>query len=390
MRPRGSLFLVLAVLALLAGPVLGGSGQVISYSGAERPLLERIAWARQEAKAQQLGTTYWVGFGIRRLMEEGAFIGGSSWGRPANRLSLDDVIRGRKTPLEKRVAEDQAVRGTAAQQRAEGRPFAAPGPGEKPARRVWRDLGILLLVTEPGTSFPQDLRVNNLSGAFDFSGHPFIWVGMAENAESLAYLIPLYDKAPSEGDRLSVLRTVGLHRDAALVVPFVERILKSRQADDLRAEAAECLGEQDDPRALELLLKLVRNDASSEVRERAVWGITEMELPAAGAALVSLALSGPDRDVRREAVQGLADKATAETVRVLEKIASGDKDAEVQAEAVRAFADLPAKGGLPYLVNLAKTHSDPGVRKEAVGAIGDVGGPEAVKILTEIVRQKAR
>jgi HEAT repeat protein len=388
MRPRGRLFLVLPILALLAGPALGGSGQVLVYSGAERPLLVRVAWAQQEAKAQQLGATYWVGFGIRRLMEEGSYIGWHSWGRPANRLSLDDVISGRKTALEKRVDEDQALRGTAAQQRAEGKPV--PGPGDKSARRVWRDLGILLLVTEPGTSFPKDLRVNNLSGAFDFSGHPFIWLGMAENAESLAYLIPLYDKAPSEEDRLSVLRAVGLHRDAALVVPFVERILKSRQAEDLRAEAAECLGEQDDPRALELLLKLVRNDASSEVRERAVWGITEMELPAAGAALISLALNGPDRDVRREAVQGLADKATAETVRVLEKIASGDKDAEVQAEAVRAFADLPAKGGLPYLVSLAKTHSDPDVRKEAVGAIGDIGGPEAVKILTEIVRQKAR
>jgi hypothetical protein len=378
----------LAVMALLTGPALEGSAQVLIYPGPERPLVERIGWAQEEARAKGLGTGYWVGFGIRRLMGEWTFIGWHSGGPSGRRLTLDDLISGRKTPLEKRVAKDQAVRGTAAQELAAGKPAAVLWPGEKPERQVWKDLGILLLVSNPPPGFPKDVRVSSLAGEFDFGGLPFIWLGMAEDAESLAYLIPLYGKAPNEEDRLAVLRAVALHRNAPLVVPFVERILSSKQSDTIRAEAAECLGEQADPRALEILLRIIRNDASTEVRERAVWGLTEMELPAAAAALASLALDGPDREVRCEAVQGLADKATMETVRVLEKIASTEKDPEVRAEAIRAFADLPGKGGLPYLVNLVKTHADPGARKEAIGAIGEIGGPEAVKILTEMVRQK--
>jgi hypothetical protein len=382
--------MALAWTAVLFGPAYAGSAQVLVYSGPERPLLERISWAHEEARAKEPGKAYWVGFGIRRLMGEGSFIGWHSGGRPGSRPSLDDLVNGRKTPLEKRIAADQAVRGTAAEEAVKDRPAAAMAPGVKRERRVWKELGILLFMTDARTSFPAGFRVSNLSGAFDFSGHPFIWLGMAETAESLAYLIPLYDKAANEEDRLSVLRAVALHRDAPLVVPFIERVLASKTTEEIRAEAAECLGEQDDSRALALLLKIVRTEASSEVRERAVWGVAETELPEAATALTSLALDNPDREVRREAVQGLADKATLETVRVLEKIASGDRDAEVQAEAVRAFADLPARSGLPYLVNLAKTHGDLEVRKEALETIGEIGGPEAVKFLTEVVRQRAR
>jgi HEAT repeat protein len=383
----------LAVVAVLMGPAPGGADQVLVYSGPERPLSERIAWAEKEAGARGFGPPYWMGYGIRRLMGERSFIGWSfiGWQRgPGQRPTLDDLISGRKTPLEKRIAADQAVRGTAALELDGRKPAAALWPGEKPERRVWKDLGILLFIPEAKSAFPKDFRVSNLSASFDFDGFPLIWLGMAEDAESLAYLFPLYEKAPNEEDRLSVLRAVSLHRNAPLVVPFIERLLSSKQPEAIRAEAAECLGEQDDQRALEILLKTIRNDPSSEVREQAVWGVSEMELPAAAGALGSLALGGPDREVRSHAVRGLADKATAETVKILEKIASGDKDPEVQAEAIRAFADLPGKGGLPYLVNLARTHADPGVRKEAIGAIGEVGGREAVKILTEIVRQKVR
>jgi hypothetical protein len=364
--------------------------QVLIYPGPERPLSERIAWAHREAGAQGFGREYWIGFGIKRLMGERSFIGWYSGSRSGHRLTLDDIVSGRKTPLERRVAEDQALRGTAALEPAAGKPTAVLWPGEKPERRVWKDLGILLLISEAKAAFPQDIRVSSLSASFDFAGFPFIWLGTAEDAESLAYLIPLYEKAPTEEDRLSVIRTVSLHRNDRLVVPFIERLLSSQQSETIRAEAAECLGEQPHPRALEVLLKVIREDASSEVREEAVWGLTEMELPAADAALASLALDGPDREVRREAIQGLAEKATVETVRVLERIASSEKDPEVRAGAVRAFADLPGKGGLPYLVNLAKTHVDPEVRKQAIGAIGEIGGPDAVRILTEIVRQKVR
>lgn len=354
------------------------------------PVADRIAWARGEAKTNLWDKGFWVGFGIRRLMGEHSSMGWYPWGGPEWRLTLDDIINGRKTPLEKKIAGDQAARGTAASMPAEARAFAAGRRRDEPDRPVMRDIGILLRMTAAESGFPADIRVSNLNLPFDLEGLPFAWVGMAANAESLAYLIPLYAEAAGEEDKRSLLWAIGLHRQDAAVVPFIERVLAGQESEAIRAEAAACLGEQNEPRALELLLKTIKTDPSEEVREQAVEALAEMELPAATAALVAFAVNGADRRLREEAVHGLADKATPETVKALEMISTGDKDPEIREEAIHAFADLPGRSGLPHLVRLVKTHPDSGVRTEAVDAIGELGGAEAVRFLTELARSRGR
>ncbi len=286
------------------------------------PLADRIAWARGEAKTNRWDKGFWLGFGIRRLMGEHSMIGWHSRGGPEERLTLDDLIHGRKTALEKKVAADQAVRGTLASMPDLARPFAGGRRGDEPERPVLKELGVLLRLTAGEDGFPADIRVSNLDLPFDFGELPFVWAGMATDAESLACLIPLYGQAAGEHDKRSLLWAVGLHREASAVVPFIERILAGKESEEVRAEAAACLGEQNDPRALALLLKTIKTDPSREVRERAV----------------------------------------------------------------QALADLPGRAGLAPLVNLVETHPDTEIRTMAVEAIGDVGGPEAVKVLAEWAR----
>jgi HEAT repeat protein len=354
------------------------------------PLAERMNRARGQAKANGWAKGFWLGFGIRRLMGENSSIGWHPWGGPEMRLTLDDLINGRKTPLEKKIANEQAIRGTAASLPEAGRSFAAGRMGEDPERPVLREIAILLLLSPAETAFPVDIRISNLNLPFDFEELPFVWMGMAADAESLDFLIPLYSKAAAEEDKRSLLWAIGLHRNAAVVVPFIERILAGKEKEEVRAEAAACLGEQNDPRSLELLIKTVKSDPSAEVRERAVQGLVELELPASAQALISFALGGADGEVRKEAVRGLAEKATADAVGALGKISAADKDWEVQSEAIHTLADLPRGSGLPRLLDLVKTHSDSKVRTEAVEAIGDVGGGEAVRILKDLARGRKR
>ena len=354
------------------------------------PIADRAGWARGEAKANRWEKGFWLGFGIRRLMGEHSSMGWQPWGDTGTHVTLDDLINGRKTPLERKVANDQAVRGTAASMPGAARAFAASRRGDEPERPAMKEIGILLRLTARPEDFPADIRVSNLDLPFDLEELPLVWVGLVTDRESLAYLIPLYARASAEEDKRSILWAIGLHRDPAVVVPFVEKILAGKESEDIRAEAAACLGEQNDPKSLDLLLKTVKADPSQDVRERAVGGLVEMDLPAAAEALISLALNGADRPVRSEAVRGLADKASPATVKLLVKISSGDKDPEIQKEAIHALADLPGRSGLPYLINLVKTHPDETVRKEAVGAIGDVGGAEAVKTLTELAKGRGR
>jgi hypothetical protein len=389
----------LLAAAALAGPGRGDRigvagpdpGQNVTRPQTSGPIAERLARARNEAAANRWDKGFWFGFGIRRLMGEHSSMGWYPWGGPDRQLTLDDLINGRKTPLEKKVDGDQAVRGTAASLPAEARAFAAgPGRGDVPERLAWKEIGFIFRFDAKGAGLPADIRVSNLDLPFDLEGLPFVWAGMAETAESLAYLLPLYGQAAAEADRKSLLWAIGLHREPATVVPFVERILAGKESEEIRAEAASCLGEQDDAKALDLLLRTIKTDPSEDVREAAVGGLVDMNIPAAGDALVSLAFSGPDPRVRREAVHGLADKATDAAVKALLMICRGDKDPEIQQAAIHALADLPARSGLPYLIDLVRTHADTEVRKEAVEAVGDVGGPEAVKVLTEWARGRRR
>ena len=386
----------LACLGFIAGGALarprsaGIADKIFLHPNPSGPVADRIAWARAEAKENGWTQGFWLGFGIRRLMGEHSSIGWYPGAGPETQLTLDDLINGRKTPLEKKVANDQAVRGTAASMSGAARSSAAVRRRDEPERPVMREIGILLRLTAAETAFPADIRVSNLTLPFDFEELPFVWVGMAADSESLAYLIPLYAKATIEEDKLSVLWAIGLHRNATAVVPFVERILASKESDEIRAQAAGCLGEQNEPKALDLLLKTIRGDKSDEVREQAVNGLVEMELPAAAEALISFAFNGANRHIRSEAVRGLADKATPRAVKALVKICAADKDPEIQKEAIHALADLPGRTGLPYLINLAKTHPHTAVRVEAVEALGDVGGPEAVNILTQLAKGRGR
>lgn len=401
-RPR-AIWPALVCLCLIAAAAPGGArsgartsvpaqeaGQAVMHPRPSGPIAERVAWARSQAKANRWEKGFWLGFGIRRLMGEHSSMGWYPWGGPERRLTLDDLINGRKTSLEKKVAMDQAVRGTAASMPAEARAFAAAQREDEPERLVMKGIGILFRFTAGEAEFPADIRVSNLNLPFDLEGSTFVWAGMAESSESLAYLIPLYGRATVEADKRSILWAVGLHRDPAAVVPFIERILASKESEEIRAEAAGCLGEQNDPKALDLLLKTIKADPSSEVREEAVGGLVEMDLPAAAEALMSFALSAADRRIRSEAVRGLADKATTATVKLLQKIAASDKDPEIQEEAIHALADLPGRSGLPLLIDLVRTHPDAAVRAEAVAAIGDVGGAEAVKVLTGLAKGRSR
>ena len=366
------------------------TGQALVQADPSGPIADRIASARGEAKARRWEKGFWLGFGIRRLMGEHSSMGWHPWAGTETHLTLDDLINGRKTPLEKKVANDQAARGTAASMPGPARSFNANRRGDEPERPVMKEIGILLRLTAREAEFPADIRISNLNLPFDFEELPFVWMGMATASESLDYLVPLYARAVLEVDKRSILWAIGLHRDSAAVVPFIERILAGKEGEETRAEAAACLGEQNDPRALDLLLKTIKADPSEDVREHAVVALVEMELPAATEALTSLALYGAGRSIRIEAVRGLAEKANPATIKVLEKISAGDKDQEIQEEAIHAFADLPGRSGLPRLISLAKTHPDASIRKEAVEAIGDVGGAEAVKILAELAKGRGR
>jgi len=357
------------------------AAQVIYHPQPNSPLAGRFDWALQQARKDGLGKGFWVGFSIQRLMGEHSFIGSYFCGPSGRNIALEELIYGRKTASEKKISGEQAVKDAAHQ-------ALLSAERGKPERTVLKDIAILMKFASTGTRDPGSVTISNLSLSASLQGLPLIWLGVAEDKDSIPLLKDYYDKSTAEKARAGLLQAVALHRNAALVVPFLERILKGRDADSIRADAASFLGEQNDGRALEVLRTTIRTDTSLEVRKNAVWGLTEMELPAALEALIDFARNYPEKKIRVEAVQGLAEKATKKAVSTLELIAFHDADAEVQIQAVDALAELPSKEGLPYLIRVAKTHGNIQVRKAAISFLGDMDDPAAIQALVDIVKGK--
>jgi hypothetical protein len=357
------------------------AGQVIHHPRPSSPLAERADWAFQEAGKAQFGKGFWVGFSIRRLMGEHSFIGSHFSGSADRKPSLEEFIYGRKTAAEKRISGEQAVREAA----EKALTSAERGKHEQ---KVAKDIAILMKFASAAARQPEMVTISNLSLSVSLESLPLLWLGPAADADSVSLLKKYYEKAATERIKKVLLQAVALHQNAALVVPFLEQILKGQESAKIRADAAAFLGEQNDGRALEILIRTIRTDASLEVRKDAVWGLTEMELPAAVDALIDFARNCPEKDIRREAIEGLAEKATQQAVRALEQIVFNDKETEVQTQAVHALADLPSKEGLPYLIRVAKTHTNREVRKAAIYSLGDMNDPAAIQALVDIVKGK--
>jgi len=376
------LLLLLAFGLAQGGIALPAAGQVIRHPQPTSPLAERFDWALQQAEKDGLAKGFWVGFSIQRLMGEHSLIGSFSSEWVGRSPSLEDLICGKKTASEKKISEEQAVREAATQA------LSTNGRG-KPERTVIKDIAILLKYASAASREPSLVVVSNLSLPVSLQALPLLWLGAAEDADSLALLKDLFEKSKADKVRSRLLSAVALHRNPSLVVPFLEHILKSREAEGIRADAASFLGEQNDRRALDVLVGTIKADASLEVRKNAVGGLAEMELPAAADALVDFARNSPDKRIREEAVQGLSEKATTKAVSALEQIAFRDKDTEVQIQAVQALAELPSKEGLPYLMRVAKTHAIIQVRKAAIERLGEMDDPAAIQALFDIIKGKS-
>lgn len=348
-------------------------GQITRHPSPSGALSGRMAWAAGEAAKAGPGKGFWVGYGIQRRMgERSQFCMNMDWGSRGV-PSLDELIYGHRTLVEKRVSNA----------------IDPSGNGSERERKVLKEVAVLLRYDSPAARKPRAIAAANLEFSPGLEGLPLYWLGPASDEESASLLQGFYAAGDPEELRSNVIHAVGLHRKPDLVVPFLERIVAGREAVDLRADAASFLGEQPDPRALEILKRTVASDPSSEVRESAVAGLIEMELPAAAGVLIDLAQRGKDEEVRNEAIHGLAEKATKETIAALERLAYGDKSTEVRKEAVQAIADLPQKGGLPFVIKAAKTHPDKEVRISAVGALGSFHDPAAFQALLDIVKKRS-
>jgi hypothetical protein len=371
-------------LPIILAAVLGGHDlprEVVRHPNPGEALGVRYAWAVKEAGARRYKTGYWIGYSVRKQMGEMSFIGSFERDGRSLNLTIEEILAGKNI--------ESSPAGTASVQVTAREVLENLEKKKKTENKILKDVAILFRYGSGNPSTLEKVEMSNLNLAFDLKGLPLVWLGGAQDGESLAMIGRMFDAAPADGKiREHLVAAAGIHGSPELTVPFLDRILKGKDSDHIRKDAAFWIGQQDDPAGLRILKQTARSDKAAEVRKSAVFAISEVELEEAVDDLIDLARTAENSDVRHEAVFWLGQRASKKAEAALEKFAYSDTDAKVQEQAVFALSELRGNEGVEPLIKIAKTHPNPHVRKKAVFWLGESGDPRAVEALIAIVKEK--
>ncbi|HTK32535.1 MAG TPA: HEAT repeat domain-containing protein [Candidatus Saccharimonadaceae bacterium] len=389
----------------------------------DRPLAERIRWARDAAHESDSG--WWVGWQIEGHPELKAGMLSDSDGLDVGifdrdgLLTLDDVLKG-------------APRGTWHQSEE-----SRIGP-----------VAVLVHFDSGGDESPTRIRIQSMGLPCQLEGDPIFWLGPAADEQSVAWLRVVASHQEDADLRAEFVKAIGVHRSSDLVVPYLSAQLSGSEADAVRSSAAEALAWHRSPKTLEMLGRLARTDRTTAVRRSAVDAMGRFGTPEALDQLLDLARAGRDEATRWKAFDVLggevartapeppttpapatlatpawppsamapmapapstsvppvpaspASAPRAPEARIVESDALpedpseplAENDLAVQLQAVEALSRYPAAQSLPRLENLAETHRNEEVRCHAVECLARLDDPRVVDALDRLAwhgRQKS-
>ncbi len=334
-------------------------------------LTERWKWASQNGARLAGGKDLWVGYCIKRLMNEDSYMNSGNFYSSSmeTRRSLYDILLGDSS---RRSSENRSWSDRA----------------RNKIVKVMKDVAILVRMDGgfDDEASVRKLSVSNMDLFVDLRNKPLVWLGDAVDDQSVTLLKVLYDRQSSTDLRKDLLTAIGIHQSSKQAFQFLAGVLKSEQAENIRTQAAFWLSQQDREESLPLLVEAAQNDRSTKVREQSVFAISQLSSDESAEALINLARTARDTKVRAKAAFWLGQKASKKAVATLESIIADDEETDVQRQALYALAQIHSTDGLERLIKIAKTHPNPRVRKQAIQCLGQSDDPKALDALIAIVR----
>ena len=361
-----SLFLTLIVLSSVLR-----AQEVVKCPGANLSLSERWKWASRVGSRSIDGKEFWVGYSVKRLMNENSFMNSGNFysGSMELRRSLYDVVSG---DTSRRNAKDRTWGGSERNRWI----------------KVLKDVAILFTVSG-GLDDEGSLRKLELSDMelnVDLNNKTLLWLGEAADDQSIGLLKGIFDRQLSTGLKKELVTAIGIHQNSSDVFPFLAGVLKGDQTETIRSQAAFWLGQQNRPESLPVLVGVAENDRSDKVKEQAVFAISQLSSEESIEALINLARKGGESRVRGRAAFWLGQKASQKGVATLESIIVDDEEPDVQRQALFALAQIHSAESVDRLIKIAKTHPNLRIRKQAIQCLGQSEDPKALDALIAIVR----
>ena len=357
-------------LSLAFAPVQAQT--VTRYAGNDSTLDGRWAWALDQVARSDGPKEFWIGYSIKRLMDEDShiFSGRSSYGATDRKTNLYSLILGQPWQDDAHTME----------LRSHG--------NERLFKRT-RDVAVLFFFSNVsgGESHIQKVDLCSMELSVNLKNVPLFWLGVCQDDESVHLLKELFRQAATVDVKKELVEAIGLHQQSQTGYSFLTTLLTGTETDDVRAKGAFWLGEQGNPQGLKLLMNVAGRDHSVKVREEAVFAISRFDLDESTDDLISLARTADNPRIRGKAAFWLGEKASAKVVATLQDIISNDDETEVQRQALFALSQMKDKEGIDRLVNIAKNHPNPRIRKQAIQILSQSDDPKALETLIQIVRQ---
>ena len=247
--------------------------------------------------------------------------------------------------------------------------------------------GLMTVMLRVSERRVERVRVFSEDCRLDAGGRPVTWIEHVKPAESIALLETLVTDQPQGRDRVTdgAVSAIALHAESAADASL-ERLLAPGQPDRVRRAVPFWLGNTRGRRGLEVLRRVVKEDASTEVRKKAVFGISQSEEESAVDTLIETARRSDRPAIRSEAIFWLSQKAGQKAAAAITGRIEQDPETEVKKRAVFALSQLPKDEGVPLLIGVARNHSNPAVRKQAMFWLGQSRDPRAIEFFAEILK----
>ena len=167
--------------------------------------------------------------------------------------------------------------------------------------------------------------------------------------------------------------------------PLIEA-MENDAAWEVRAKAADNLGDEGYRNTIDALVTALQEDAVEEVRIAAAMALAKLTGEKAVDALIGAVTNDESSQVRIAAIDGLAilggSKALDEIISAL-----SDSSAEVRAKAATTLGDEGYQNAIDALINILHEDEVDEVRAEAVNALAKLTGEKAVDALIEALNE---
>jgi HEAT repeat protein len=274
------------------------------------------------------------------------------------------------------------------------------GPAVEGVLRVASEVGpagsgdLMVLVQQaPQTGGARVVRLALRSPGLgiDLQGRPVYWLGRALPQQSLAWSNDLFRNASQPLEiRHAAIEVVSRHA-LPEARQILEGVVSSRsETADVRGEAVEGLANHPADATVALLARLAVEDADPTVKEEAAETLGEVNNPRAGAALETLLHGAATPSVKEEALEALAERGDTLLAQVLLELALNDPEPDMRTEAVESMQELTPEEALPLLRRVLAESTDRDVRMQAVETVGEIGSDDALAALEVMIVERDR